>query len=90
MLELNLLTNWLSSGKIGGSSTGHDSGSEFLNERLWSLGANAGVQWHPYSKGAFFLQPGISWHIPKEGIQESLYTAQPFAFTISAGYRVFF
>ena len=90
MAECAVRTDWKSFGKIGNTTTGHDSGVERINEWIWSLGANAGVQWHPYSKGAFFLQPGLSWHIPKEGQQESLYTAQPLSPTISAGYRVIF
>lgn len=90
MVEFNMVTDWQTSGKIGKTGTGRDSGLEWFKESLWSVGANAGVQWHPYTKGAFFLQPGVSWHFPKEGAQESLYTAQPFAFTLSGGYRLFF
>ena len=90
MAEFSFRTDWKTAGSIDGVGTGSASGRLGKNDWLWSLEANAGVQWHPYSKGAFFLQPGISWHFPKEGAQESFYTVHPLAFTLSAGYRIFF
>ena len=90
MVEFSFRTDWKTAGSIDGVGTGSASGRLGKNDWLWSLEANAGVQWHPYSKGAFFLQPGISWHFPKEGAQESFYTVHPLAFTLSAGYRIFF
>ena len=90
MAEFSFRTDWKTVGTIDGVGTGSGSGRIGKNDWLWSLGANAGVQWHPYSKGAFFLQPGVSWHFPKEGAQESYYTVHPLAFTLSAGYRIFF
>jgi hypothetical protein len=90
MVEFSFRTDWKTYGTIGGMGAGNEVGHSGQNDWLWSLGANAGVQWHPYSKGAFFLQPGLSWHIPKSGVQESFYTAQPLAFVLSAGYRIIF
>ena len=90
MVEFSFRTDWKTYGTIGGMGAGNEVGHSGQNDWLWSLGANAGVQWHPYSKGAFFLQPGVSWHIPKSGVQESFYTAQPLAFVLSAGYRIIF
>lgn len=90
MAEFSFRTDWKTAGSIDGVGTGSASGRLGKNDWLWSLEANAGVQWHPYSKGAFFLQPGVSWHFPKEGAQESFYTVHPLAFTLSAGYRIFF
>ncbi|MCR5325121.1 MAG: outer membrane beta-barrel protein [Bacteroidales bacterium] len=90
MVEFSFRTDWKTYGTIGGMGAGNEVGHSGRNDWLWSLGANAGVQWHPYSKGAFFLQPGVSWHIPKSGVQESFYTAQPLAFVLTAGYRIIF
>ena len=90
MAEFSFRTDWKTAGSIDGVGTGSASGRLGKNDWLWTLEANAGVQWHPYSKGAFFLQPGISWHFPKEGAQESFYTVHPLAITLSAGYRIFF
>lgn len=57
---------------------------------IWSLGADAGVQWRVGGLGALFLQPGVSWHIPAANSPESYYTEHPVAFNLAAGFRILF
>ena len=54
----------------------------------WSLNAGAGVQFRLFRGGALFVQPGLSWHIPKEGGLESCYSARPLAFELDFGFRI--
>ena len=53
----------------------------------WSLNAGTGVQLQLFRYGSLFVQPGFSWHIPKNGGVESAYTARPFSFEMDFGLR---
>ena len=59
-----------------------------LRDNRWSVNAGVGLQWQPFSFGAFFIQPGVSWHIPgREDAPETFYTARPVAFDLVFGAR---
>ena len=53
----------------------------------WSLNAGAGLQVRVFRGGAFYVQPGLSWHIPGPAAVESFYTTRPLAFSVDFGYR---
>ena len=60
-----------------------------LRDNRWSLNAGVGLQWQPLSFGAFFIQPGVSWHIPgREDALETFYTARPVSFDLVFGARI--
>jgi len=59
-----------------------------LRDHRWSLNAGVGLQWQPFSFGAFFIQPGLSWHIPgREDAPETFYSTRPVAFDLVFGAR---
>ena len=59
-----------------------------LRDSRWSLNAGVGLQWQPFSFGAFFIQPGVSWHLPgPENAPETFYSARPVAFDLVFGAR---
>ena len=53
----------------------------------WSLNAGAGLQLKVSRNGAFYVQPGLSWHLPGPAAIESFYTVRPLAFALDFGYR---
>ena len=60
-----------------------------LKDHRWSLNAGVGLQWQPFRFGAFFVQPGVSWHIPgNEDAPETFYSTRPVAFDLIFGVRV--
>ena len=54
---------------------------------FWSLNAGAGLQFKLTRKGALYVQPGLSWHIPGGDHIESSYTARPLSFEMDFGAR---
>ena len=58
----------------------------------WTFSAfgGAGFQFHPWKSGAFFVQPGVSWHFYDTGSPVSYYTERPVAFQFAAGYKIIF
>lgn len=90
MVEWDFFSKWTSTSSIGGTNSSLSKNSEVPGDVVFSLGAAAGLQWHPYSTGAFFIQPGVSWHIPGVNVPENYYKNHPVAFTLSGGYRFIF
>lgn len=90
MVEWDFFSKWTSTSSIGGTNSSLSKNSEVPGDVVFSLGAAAGIQWHPYSTGAFFIQPGVSWHIPGVNVPENYYKNHPVAFTLSGGYRFIF
>ena len=90
MVEWDFFSKWTSTSSIGGTNSSLSKNSEVPGDVVFSLGAAAGFQWHPYSTGAFFIQPGVSWHIPGVNVPENYYKNHPVAFTLSGGYRFIF
>ena len=90
MVEWDFFSKWTSTSSIGGKNSSTVKNSETPGDVVFSLGAAAGFQWHPYSSGAFFIQPGVSWHIPGVNVPENYYKNHPVAFTLSGGYRFIF
>ncbi len=64
--------------------------SSFPGDWVWSLGANAGLQWKLGGFGALFVQPGVSWHIPSAKSPDSYYTEHPVALNLAGGFRILF
>ena len=54
---------------------------------FWSLNAGAGLQFKITRKGALYVQPGLSWHMPGGDHIESSYTARPLSFEMDFGAR---
>ncbi|MBO6170185.1 MAG: outer membrane beta-barrel protein [Bacteroidales bacterium] len=75
---------------IGGNVNMNNIESSSPGDWIWSLGANAGVQLQLGRLGAIFAQPGVSWHMPGQEVQESYYTANPVAFNLAFGFRLLF
>ena len=60
-----------------------------LKDHRWSLNAGVGLQWQPFRYGAFFVQPGVSWHIPgPEDAPETFYSVRPVAFDLVFGVKI--
>ena len=55
-----------------------------------SLNAGVGAQVRLSSRGALFLQPGLSWQLSGSDKIESFYTVYPFAWDLSLGWRFLF
>ena len=54
---------------------------------FWSFNAGAGLQFKLTRKGALYVQPGLSWHMPGGDHIESSYTARPLSFEMDFGAR---
>ena len=53
----------------------------------WSMRIGAGAQLQLFRGGALFVQPGLSWHIPNDGMVESFYSYRPLSFELDFGFR---
>lgn len=73
---------------IGGNVDMNNIDKSVPGDWIWSAGANAGVQLQLGRLGAVFVQPGITYHIPEQEVQESYYTVHPFAFNLAFGLRL--
>lgn len=75
---------------VGAAQASEEVESQPVKDSRWSLNAGVGLQYQLFRRGALFLQPGLSWHIPGAGSPESYYTAHPLAPELSFGYRFTF
>ncbi|MBR4808859.1 MAG: hypothetical protein IK031_01095 [Bacteroidales bacterium] len=87
-LEYGVARSWTSVDNLGRQDS--DTGRDFPGDLVLSGSLNAGLQLTPWKHGAFFLQPGVVYRSVSENSSESYYTAHPWSFRLSAGYRVIF
>ena len=60
-----------------------------VKDHSWSLNGSVGIQYELWSKGLFFIQPGISWHFPRDdGAPETAFTARPLTPEMTFGLRI--
>ena len=90
MLEYGFRSVTAEESYIGSERVSSDKNTAREQEFIWSAGANIGAQWNLGDLGALFIQPGVSYHFAGESNQDSFYTAHPFCFAMSAGFRFTF
>ncbi len=73
---------------LDGVRMSDDSGKVSVKDRLWSLGAAAGVQFQITNYGSLFVQPGFSYHFKGNPDVESFYTEHPASLNFTFGYRM--
>lgn len=75
---------------VGAALSSEQAESPSVRDSRWSLNAGVGIQYQLFRRGALFLQPGLSWHIPQADSPESYYTVHPLSPDFSFGYRFTF
>ena len=68
-------------------TTTSDEGRISFKDDVWSLNAAAGFQVRLTSAIGFFVQPGLSWHIPDGSETATYYTEHPFSPRFNIGLR---
>lgn len=87
MLESAVGANVETNSYVSGKLASEQSESISCKDWFWSLNAGAGLQFKITRKGALYVQPGLSWHMPGGDHIESSYTARPLSFEMDFGAR---
>ena len=88
--EYGISRHWTTTDTINSTVITSDPGSDRPGDWVFSASLNAGVQWHPWEYGAFFLQPGVVGRLVNDASPDSFYTTHPVSFRLAAGYRLTF